>query len=360
MKRIYSLPALMLLAIAAPAQTTSKLTATVANEYGIVYSLPKTVLDIVIETEKTVKEPGIYYRYAKTYLDIDDPIDEPSVNTVVKSVTLIPRGISDPDRRYVVKFKPGVSPYVVINEENLPLAINTENVLQTEGVELPQPVAAEPTPLDTEAARHVVSEEMLQSQSTAKRAELAAAQIYALRQSRTELITGQADAMPPDGKAMQLVLDNIEAQEAALMAMFVGTTSVSTDVATVQYQPDRDVTDQVIARVSATDGVVPADDLSGAPLLLSLKITERGKMPVNEKGVTLPFPKNGFAYCIPGKAQVSIEYEGMVMADERIDVAQFGIDYGLAPNSFTDKKAPIYLIFNPVTGAAAEIGAAKQ
>ncbi|MDE5844097.1 MAG: DUF4831 family protein, partial [Muribaculaceae bacterium] len=98
--------------------------------------------------------------------------------------------------------------------------------------------------------------------------------------------------------------------------------------------------------------------LSGAPLYLTLTTLQKGEMPVDEKGKEIPFPKNGFAYCIPGKAQVKITYDDKTMVDKRIDIAQSGIVYGLNPNSFTDKKEPIYLIFDPTTGAAAEIGSA--
>ncbi len=351
---------LALTSITGVAQTTQKLSATKANDYGIVYTLPKTLLDITVETETTVNTPGEYYKYAKRYLNIEDPVTAPSSSVKVKSVTIKTRGIADADRRYVVQFKPGAQVYMTINDENLPMAINTDKIFQNETVELPEAVEASPTPLETPAARQVISEEMLQSQSSAKRAELAAAQIYALRQSRTDLITGQSETMPPDGKAMQIVMDNIAAQEAALVAMFAGTTQVSTDVTTITYDPTEDVTDQIIARVSATEGLVDADDLSGAPLTLSLEVTERGKMPVNEKGVELPFPKNGFAYCIPGKADVTISFDGDPVADKRVDIAQFGIVYGLNPNSFTDKKEPIYLIFDPTTGAAAEIGMSER
>ena len=46
---------------AANAQTTQKFSATKANDYGLVYSLPVTVLDITIEAEQVVKEPGEFY-----------------------------------------------------------------------------------------------------------------------------------------------------------------------------------------------------------------------------------------------------------------------------------------------------------
>ena len=56
------------------AQTTQRLTATKANEYALVYSLPVTRLNVTIEAEITVKKPGEFYKYAKKYLNIDNPI----------------------------------------------------------------------------------------------------------------------------------------------------------------------------------------------------------------------------------------------------------------------------------------------
>ena len=354
---LISLLAVVSASLTMTAQTTQKFTATKANEYGLAYTLPKTMLDITVETQTTVKEPGRFYKYAKKYLNVDDPISQKSVSVEVKSVIVTTRGVADPSRQYIVNFKPGSTPFMMINEENLPVSVNTEKSLTVEKVVLPEAMPAKPTPLETNVARQVFNEEMLQSQSTAKCAELAAAQIYALRQSRTDFITGQAESMPPDGQALQIIMDNIDAQEAALVAMFVGTTKVSTDVSTITFDPSRDVTDKIIARVSA-NGLVAADDLSGAPLYLTLTTLQKGEMPVDEKGREIPFPKNGFAYCIPGKAQVKITYDDKTMVDKRIDIAQSGIVYGLNPNSFTDKKEPIYLIFDPTTGAAAEIGSA--
>ena len=107
-------------------------------------------------------------------------------------------------------------------------------------------------------------------------------QIYALRQSRTDLITGQADQMPPDGQAMQLVLDNIAAQEAALTAMFMGTVQHSTDVKTFTIVPDTLGGENIVARLSALNGIVDSEDLSGAPIYVNIEVAERGKLPVNE------------------------------------------------------------------------------
>ncbi|MDE6489635.1 MAG: DUF4831 family protein, partial [Muribaculaceae bacterium] len=277
------------------AQSTQKLTATKATEYGLIYRLPSTVLDITVEASRTIQKPGEFYKYAKKYLNADNAIATPSEKWNLKSVTVVPRGRADGDEEYLMQFKSGTSPYLIINDAGLPIALNTETIPASIDPKLPKPTEAQPTPLEVPAARQAITEEMLQSQSIAKRAELAAAQIYALRQSRNDLITGQADQMPPDGKAMQLVLDNIAAQEAALTAMFLGTEQVSTDVATFTYTPEEAASNDVVARISSFKGIVDPDDLSGEPIYISIDVTDRGKLPVNEKGETKKYPKGGVA-----------------------------------------------------------------
>lgn len=354
--------ALIIASSAATAQTVQKFSSEKSADNGIGYSLPVTVLDITVETQTTVCKPGPFYKYARLYFNIDNPITAETVTTDVRSITVSTHGESNPDDRYLVTFKPGYTPFMMLGTDGMPLAINTESLFTPQPITLPEPVAAEPTPLETPAARQAMSEEIMQSRSTAKRAELAAAQIFALRQSRNDIITGQADQMPPDGKSMELILNNINAQEAALMAMFVGTTQTSTDVETISYTPSGDDDNEsrrVIARVSPTEGIVPADDLSGAPIYLSLSVTDRPEMPVNAKGAVMEIPRDAFIYCMPGKVDVEVEYNGRQLAGATVGMAQYGIRYGLKPNTFTDKKSPAYAIFDPATGAIVEMGTVK-
>lgn len=354
MKHCITLVALCL-SLTAFGQETVKFTASKANDFGIVYKLPTTVLDVTIEARHTVKVPGEFYKYANKYLGIDNPITEKSVNWEVLSVNVNARGIADNRQEYLMQFKSGSTPFVMLTDNGLPLTINREEVELPDNPVLPEPVAVSPTPLETEAARQAITEEMLKSQSLAKRAELAAQRIYELRSSRNELITGQADVMP-DGEAMKIIISQIDAQEAALMAMFIGTTSISTDVETFTYIPGDDSNRHIIARLSTIDGFVDSDNLSGDPIYLSTRVTSRGKMPLNEKGETKPFPKGGVAYCIPGSGQLTVEFNGRIYWDGSFDAAQYGIVYGVDPKMFIDKKAPAYAIFNPITGGLKELG----
>jgi hypothetical protein len=364
MKKYLYLPLLAaMVAFNGNAQQAQRLEATKANEYALAYSLPKTMIDVTLEAEITVKKPGEFYKYAPKYLNISDPITKESHSVRLLSAKISTHGIANASETYTVQFKSGQAVYVALNEAGIPLAINTEEVAAQKSVNLPVAVAATPTPLETAAAKQVISEEMLQCQSTAKRAELAAQYIFTIRQNRSELIAGQAESMPPDGKSLQLMLDNLQAQEDALMAMFVGTTSTYTQVATFVINPDElkeaDTAKLTVARLSTIDGIVDSTDLSGSPVYLNLSVVSRATMPVNDKDQEIPFPKNGIPYRIPGQLQATVTYDGKQYANDKLDIAQLGIVYGLQPNSFTDKKSPIYILYSPSTGAILRQGAAS-
>ncbi len=341
------------------AQTTQKLTASKMNEYGLIYALPLTALDVTLEAERTVKTPGEFYRYASKYLGVQ-PITEPSDEWAIKSVTVTPRGIADEEERYLVQFKSGSTPFMLLDENDFPLTVNSEEVAEMNGTGLPVSQDAEPTILQTAAARQAMTEDMLRATSTAKRAELAATKIYELRQSRNDIISGNADQMPADGAAMKLALDNIDRQEAALTAMFLGTAQKSTSVRTYTVVPTSDDSQRTIgARMSVTEGPVDLDDLTGIPVYIEIKTVERASLPRNEKGEEKKFPKGGLAYRIPGTADVRATASGNTLFDANIDMAQMGVVFGLEPNLFTDKKEPAYVIFDPTTGDIRELGTVR-
>lgn len=339
------------------AQTSQRLTADKTTEYGLIYTLPSTNVEISVCIERTVRRPGQFHNYAKKYLNVSDAIMRSDESVKVTQVVLNSYGVADTARRYIAQFKNGATPFMNINSENAPLNINTEETYIVPAATLSEPDEPAPNPLETDAARQAITQEMIQSSSTAKKAELAAARIYELREARNEIISGRSDQSFPDGKALQLALDNLSAQEAALTTMFMGTVTVTYDMQTFTFVPgDEDINNKVIARVSPIAGFVPAADLSGAPISISMRIDSEGELPVNEKGETKTFPKGGVAYCIPGKATFTVRYDNRTMATSTFDIAQLGVVFGLNPAMFTDRKAPAYAVFNPTTGALVELG----
>lgn len=360
MKKILTV-ALAALALTAAAQNVNKLAATKANDYGIAYSLPQTKVDITLEAQQTVETPGEFYNYAERYLGSDaarKAVRTASTSWKLLSAVIVAKGeIPDKAETYLMQFKGGSPVYVMLSDKGIPLTINAEDTpAPTKTLELPTAKPLSASPLESKAARYAVTEEMLQSSSLAKRAQLAADQIMQLRQSRQDYLTGQADNMP-DGKALELILQNINAQEEALTAMFLGTVRTSTAVTTVTYTPGtQPASNVVIARLNPIKGFVGAKDLSGAPIYLNYSIKSRGELPVDEKGKQKTFPKGGVPYCIPGSAQLTISFDGKTLDRTTIDVCALGVVFGLDPAFFTNKKEPGYAIFDPMTGALRELG----
>lgn len=336
------------------AQSTQKFTAAKHNEYGLVYSLPITHIKITAEAEKTVCKAGPFYKYAKKYLGVNDIVTKDSETWVLKSVDMTAYGVPDPDNKYLMQFKSGSSPFLMLTEEGLPLSINEENVTAPAAVKTPVETSA--TILDNNNFAKSLPGELLVSESISKRAEIAAQMIYKIRESRTNYATGEADQMPPDGAALKLILENLDKQEADLMALFCGTRTTGTAIKQFDYVPAEETGKEVIFRLSEANGIVDKSNLGGAPISLSLKIDERGQLPKDEKGNEKKLPKGAVMYRIPGRASITLSYEGETVCSKTFEVAQFGIDFGLDPALFTDKKRPSYVKFYPETGAVKELG----
>ena len=344
--------ATLLLGLPLVAQTkVVKKNAVKANNFGITYSLPKTSLIVEAEVTKVTCKAGPYYQYAEKYLAVQDAIAEDAVYYELGKVRLINRGVPDPDNTYIVEFKPGtVAPYAYLTEEGLLCSINTEYVPAEEKAEK-KAVAAK----QGAAQNSVLSEELLMAGSTARQAEVAAKQIYRIRESRMDILTGEADNLPPDGEAMKLVIQQLEAQEQTLSHLFTGTTEKTTDLYEVSIIPSDELGKEVIFRFSKQLGIVDADDLGGAPVYMSLIATERAPQLEPKEAEKKEKSLKGIIYNVPGKAKVEITMGKRTLYKGEAQITQFGTQEGLAPVMFEDKKAPVKISFYPETGAIKQI-----
>lgn len=338
------------------AQASQKITAGKANEYGLAYALPLTAIDVYLVAELTEKTPGEFYNYARRYLGLAQAVTKPRQSAELKQAIIVPKGMPDANQRWLAQFRPGSSAFITLNEEGVPLTINSDEIPDEYMPEIPPTTEFSASPLDGPAAEQAITADMARSASLTKKAELAAQRIFELRETRSDLLSGQADNPPADGKAMQLVLDNLAAQEAALTAMFAGVERKRTVVDKVTLVPDSgEIDSRVIARISAVDGILDAEDLAGKPVTLTLRISEAPTLPVNEKGQPKTFPRGGVPYRIPGTALVTVDYDGRTISAVETPMAQLGVVFGLPPTLFTDKNEPYKLIYDPNTGGILEL-----
>ena len=319
---------------------------------GVSYFLPKTAFRVTVITEKTVTKPGDFYKYANRYLRLPNVPTEEKVEWRIKSIKLEPFGVPDKDKAYSIKIKSKtVAPLVSLTNDGILLSINTE---ASEEV-LPELPDAIPAPkLDN--PRNYMTQEMLAAGSTAKMAELCAEEIYDLRDSRNSLIKGEADNTPKDGAQLQLMLNQLDKQTAALESMFKGTQQTSTEVTSFNFLPEEETDKDILFRFSQKLGIVDEDDLAGAPIYVSVRRTET--LPQTETNEDIAKKKakmeKGVYYNVPARAKVVIFNNQQEFYSTELPMGQFGV-VEIMSNALFDKQATTKVTFFQATGGAKDI-----
>ena len=323
-----------------------------ASGEGITYFLPETSFIVNAEVTKVTVKAGLYYRYAEHYLGIKDVATEDVVYYELGKVTLTSRGVPDPDNVYKIEFKQKtVAPFAYLTPEGLLCAIN-ESYVPEEPV---RPEEGERGKVNTSPPTSVYTEELLMAGSIARQAEVAAKQIYRLRESRTDILTGDAGNLPPDGEAMKLVIAKLEEQENALTCLFTGTESRETNWFDVAILPEDELEHEVLFRFSSKLGILDADDLGGEPVYMNLTVLERAPELEAKEAEKKAKQLKGIVYNVPGRARVEIVRNNRTIIKKEMPFVQSGTQEVLAPVLLEDRKQPIKVVFYPETGAIKQI-----
>ena len=354
------LPCVALLAawLTAGAQQTKLLTAEKHNEYGLVYTLPNTALRIEVTATREIRKAGPYYQYAKKFTGTDQVIKEDAEVWSIQSVRVEPYGVPDPEARYLMQLKPGATTFIGVDADGMLLSINT-NPADVPEFKATVPGEPEGERLADREYLQYVDEDFIASQSKAKQAQMLAESLMEIRDAKISLTRGTADQMPTDGKQLELMLNSLRHQEAAITAAFLGNSVKETVVRTYTFQPE-DNGRTVLFRMSDFAGFVDPEDYSGEPVYINVEVTNEGTLPLDSKGEEKKLPKDAVAYNVPGAAKITLTHKGKNLFSREFEMAQFGVTFGLSPTLFSDKKAPSYAVFDPATGGLKEIGTAKE
>lgn len=329
------------------AQTEVTAGVMMGKKYGVTYMLPKTVLVVTTTTTRHSYVPGQFCRYAERYLRLTDVSPEPEEHYTLDKVEVTSVGVPDNEAVYFVEMKDRTTaPLMQLTPQGVVVSINMPYSPLPEKVE-PTPKES-PEPLDPRA---YLTEEMLMASSTAKMAELVAKEIYSIRDSKSSLIRGEADNMPKDGQQLEIMLANLNRQEAALTQMFTGTHTEVQQIYTERVVPN-ERTASPTARFSTKSGYVSADNLSGEPIYMQL-MDQR----VDNHPAAVETPKKGLtgvAYNVPGLVDVTITYKHAQFFRAQLPATQYGTREYLAPQLF-NKNALTKVLFDPDTGALLKI-----
>ena len=143
----------------------------------------------------------------------------------------------------------------------------------------------------------------------------AADKIFMLRRSRFELVTGDfGDGVY--GAGLESALREMDKMERELLAMFYGTTSVTQSTERIIYPVNASQTTSVIARLSATSGIVEKNDLSGEIIMVVITPSQMEYPASAEKGKV--------AYRYANNAEVVVALGQQVVARRILPLYEFG------------------------------------
>lgn len=328
------------------------------NEAAVVYYMPKTELVIHIDYEVVTQTPGVFYQYAERYLGAEEIIMENNTNCQLRAVRVATESSADTERAYKVTAQKGINTQLVSLSENGRLVgYGIENASlqfseRSQGELQNGSKAAYSLEAKSEELMPLLEEQFMAG-SVAKMAEGAAKQIYRIRETRLNILAGDVEHVPADGKAMELVLNELDKQEQALVALFVGKTQVTHHTHAVRYVPEESVEKEVVCRLSAHNGIVDKNDLSGEPLYLTLVAKKQTLLPAGIADKNTPLLSQ-IHYNLPGEAQVALTFKGKQMVEQNVAVAQYGVAIPLAQDLFTGKATPTIKI-SAETGNILEI-----
>lgn len=339
------------------AQKVERYTATEINGYGIVYTLPVTELRLTYVVRHEQFTPGQYAMYAQRFLG-KKAEEEPRSQYSVLSPSLYTVGVPNPDKQYMVPFKPGKQEgYVYCTEQGILFSINGMNqTMLQEYKQLQQPLSL-PDRESTEVAAPRLTEEYVQATTPLKRAEIAAAQLFELRETLLDLASGRVEQMPRDGQAMEIATQVLKQEIAAIEQLFYGYTTVTYSRQEARFTPYGAIQDYVWQRFSRYYGAVSPTDLSGAPIYLTLEVIHRAPVLSEEEQEKKEKKQKGVLYCVPGRIKATLR--GTPLKEpivQEFEIAQLGSVESLTPKIDLRRKTQTMVCFSPITGALLGVG----
>ena len=315
----------------------------------VAYSLPSTTLVLDVEAVQESFYAGPYARYAEKYLGIK-PRQKDEVKWEVTKVSITPVVEADLSKRHVIAIKtnaPDLS-FLKLTSAGL-MSFADGGFAATQTWTLPVSGSAdfsnrgvssnlksEATTLyrgerkETAYSRVSVQQNMVVEKTLEQKAAEAAQMIVRLREHRLQIVTGDTDATY-SGEAMGAAVAELTSLEEEYMSLFTGYSEYQTQNMSFDIVPSADRESQmyVAFRISDTAGPVPADNLSGRPVVMEIvpqEIVVHKEEPVEAK----PKKKSKeviqtVSYLVPSVCTVKIKDGANLLIQSRIPVYQLGV-----------------------------------
>ncbi len=327
------------------------------GESALVYYSPKTI--VVVDFAYTVEkaEQGAYAEYAEAMLGIEDAVKENQTVCTLTGATVSTNTVADRTRPHKVSAENGIPLLLNINEKGLLVGYNAP---ETVAKQKHKPSSVPSKKAKPKSRPVPYPEDVLKANGEEAQAYEVAKQIFHIRETRMYLLSGEVENAPADGKAMELVLNELNKQEEALTELFTGKRSKVTKHKRIYYD-HIDIHRKEGAALkgyvyplffSEGNGFTNAENIEADTIRVTVRpsftpfYTDDSN---NAKGKKKKIELSEIVYNLPGQCLVEIRYKGRRLAEKEIPLAQTGMDVPLPKDMFTGSELP-KIIFSEKTG----------
>ncbi|HEX2968944.1 MAG TPA: DUF4831 family protein [Bacteroidales bacterium] len=318
------------------------------NGGSIIYALPRTVFNIVVETERTIEIPGPYARYASDLLGLTNVIKNERESWLIKGVKVVSLQELDPAKYYVIESTtPFISNILSLKNEGLIMEINpsvyysagNEKGLETGGsgrfissdlgsdeyFMIDRDTAFKKVNIDSTFIQIPYIVEKRKQLPKDQLAERAAKRLMEMRDGKHFILTGEANVFPQSDAA----INEMNRLEKEYTELFTGKTIREKRSFTFQVIPSQDNTGKPIElfRFSEEMGQVKTGQQGGDPLTLTLTPENRTKelaIVRNSSESRKTDQQDKLYYRVPDVVNMKINLGDEVLFNSRRLVYQYG------------------------------------
>lgn len=322
---------------------------------GPVYALPATGIRVYVEATYDEFIPGPYHAYANELLNIPNASSTASASWRISSVRFGSFATVDANEYHQVKSE--AMSAISVNSQGVIKGINgtfdnKETVLPlVQNDYMPFDPIAYPWN-DLSVQEFVFVNDSLPNEWKTipenRKAYDAAHTITKIRKRRFHTMASLYDTTPPDGKAYEVVVAQLNKLEKEYVALFVGKHVKQTKTFVFDVIPSE--TPVIAFRFDKRKGVVPTSDLSGKPIMINITVDGKLKALLQKQEGAGAVSPDGIYYRVPCMAQVSLMDGTKVLSETQMMMAQYGVRFPMAPNH-CQKDRKYKIVYDQETGA---------
>ncbi len=311
------------------------------QEYGYIYALPKTRIQVEVTATCNTHIPGPYQKYADKYLGIKNVDKIAAVEWCIEDISITSVPEPDPEHIYSLQDRRGKllkDKLLQFTSTGLMIELSDYEDYKSESMKFENREPIYYNDLSVKRNFEKISRDdgkktisatsgMIKAKSLEMKAEEAANFLIKIRKRRFKLVAGQYESATPDGKALAVSVEELTRLEHEYLSLFIGKTQTDTLIRTfmIDIPGNREIQHITFIHFSEEKGFMDGPEEDSESLIIEIQDLDALS---NLKDMGLPEAESGYLpvvyYRIPGKAKVRVMQGSKEMIEGEYGIYQLG------------------------------------